>query len=81
MLPQTTKVPAAKKPIKSDSPLIAHGMFPPPPKNPLRSFPDFDREMPVASTATEKITTVIMSSMPISMCFFLLWAKIDVWML
>jgi hypothetical protein len=59
--PQTTKVPAEKKPIKSERPLIYQGTEPPAAKKEVMLFPEPENEMPVRITIREKANIVIIS--------------------
>jgi hypothetical protein len=54
MDPQTTKVPAEKKLIKSDSPLIHHGTAPPAAKKLFIFFPELENDKPIMRMPIEK---------------------------
>ena len=62
MDPQTTKVPAEKKLINKDKPLIQYGTAPPAAKKDFIFCPDLAKDMPVINTTREKIVIVQMSS-------------------
>ena len=59
--PHTTKVPAEKKPIKRERPLIYQGTEPPAAKNDDMLFPEPENEMPVKITIREKAKIEIIS--------------------
>jgi hypothetical protein len=59
--PQTTKVPAEKKPINNERPFIYHGTEPPAAKKEDIFFPEPENEMPVRITIREKASIVIVS--------------------
>jgi hypothetical protein len=59
--PHTTKVPAEKKLINSDNPLIHAGTAPPPAKKDLMLDPVLEKDIPVANTIREKIRIVQIS--------------------
>jgi hypothetical protein len=61
MEPQTTKVPAEKKLMKSESPLIHQGTAPPAAKKDLISLPVRDKDNPVRNTTIEKSPMVQIS--------------------
>ena len=54
--PQATNVPAEKKLMNKDSPLIHHGTAPPPAKKVFMFFPAFANDMPAARTPRVKTT-------------------------
>jgi hypothetical protein len=54
MEPHTTKVPALKKLMKRERPLIPHGTDPPPAKKEVRFFPDLVKEIPARTIIREK---------------------------
>jgi hypothetical protein len=54
MDPHTTKVPAEKKLINSDSPLIHHGTAPPAAKKLFMFLPEPEKERPAIRIPTEK---------------------------
>jgi hypothetical protein len=56
--PHTTNVPAEKKLIKSDKPLIQYGTDPPAAKNDFMLVPDLANDIPVTKTTREKIDMV-----------------------
>ncbi len=59
MEPQTTKVPALKKLMKRESPLIPHGTDPPPAKKDVIFFPDLAKEIPARTMIREKINNTM----------------------
>jgi hypothetical protein len=59
MEPHTTKVPALKKLMKRESPLIPQGTDPPPAKKEIRFFPDLENEIPARTMIREKITNTM----------------------
>ena len=61
MEPQTTKVPAEKKLMNNDNPLIHHGIAPPPAKKDFMLEPVRENDSPVINTISEKINIVQMS--------------------
>ena len=66
MAPHTTNVPAEKKLIKSESPLIHQGTAPSPAKNDFILFPDPEKANPQITTIREKIAIVIRSKFAIA---------------
>ena len=61
MEPHTTNVPAEKKPINKERPLIHQGTAPPAAKKEFRFLPEPENEIPVIRTKTENNTIVIKS--------------------
>ena len=61
MDPHTTKVPAEKKLINRDNPLIHQGTAPPPAKKDLMLVPVRENKIPVTNTITENISMVQIS--------------------
>ena len=59
--PQTTKVPAEKKLMNKDNPLIQYGTAPPAAKKDFMFCPDLANEIPVINTTSEKIEMVQIS--------------------
>ena len=58
MEPHTTKVPAEKKLMNNDNPLIHQGIAPPPAKKDFTLVPVFEKDIPVTNTIREKINMV-----------------------
>src|SRR5680860_175326 len=63
MEPQTTKVPAEKKLIKSERPLIHHGRAPPAAKKDFMFLPDLEKLKPHIKTNRVKTTITAMSKL------------------
>ncbi len=59
--PHTTNVPAEKKPMNNESPLIDHGIAPPAAKNDFISFPFFEKDNPAIIIPMLKKIMVIRS--------------------
>lgn len=68
MAHHTTNVPAEKKLIKSDSPLIHQGTAPPPAKKDFILLPDPEKANPQITTISENIAIVIKSKLAIVLC-------------
>ena len=64
MDPHTTKVPAEKKLIKRDNPLIHHGNAPPAAKKDFMLLPDLAKDIPHTKTSAEKTITTQTSILP-----------------
>src|SRR5690554_2610437 len=61
--PQTTKVPAEKKPMNNDNPLICQGTAPPAAKKEVISFPFLEKAKPEIKTPPVRTIIIIMSKM------------------
>jgi hypothetical protein len=57
--PQTTNVPAEKKLMKSDNPLIHQGTAPPAAKKLFMFFPELENERPPISMPIEKMIIIM----------------------
>lgn len=65
MEPHTTKVPAEKKLINRERPLIHQGSAPPAAKNDFMFLPDFEKLSPHTKTSKVKISITVISIVPI----------------
>src|SRR5690554_4278724 len=63
--PHTTKVPAEKKPMNNDNPLICQGTAPPAAKKEVMFFPFFEKAIPDPRTPAVRSNIIGMSKIPI----------------
>src|SRR5690554_1594641 len=66
--PHTTKVPAEKKPMNNDNPLICQGTAPPAAKKEVMFFPFFEKAIPEPRTPAVRRIIIKISKMLIVSC-------------